>query len=154
MIYDQMKNLSRYRGVHPNLDIAVDAILGGILAGRKKGRNTIEGESVYFSYPGDMRTKPVTEAKIEGHRFYADIHILFAGEETLGYTSADLVREISYTEKYDFVEYEGKCDIFVPLRPEMFVLFFPGEPHQPLIQTDMPRLLDKAVMKIDMRSGI
>jgi len=150
MIYDEIRRLDRYRGIHPNLDTAIDAILHGVLDTRKKGRNVIDGDLVYFSYPGDMRSKPVAEAKIEGHRICADIHMLFADEEILGYTPAGNVREKSYTEKFDFAEYEGVCDTFVTLRPGMFVIFFPGEPHQPLITRGEPRAVDKVIFKVHL----
>lgn len=150
MIYGEIKELNRYLGIHKNLDTAINAILNGALDTRKKGRNIVSGDEVFFSYPGDMVSKKKEEAKLEGHKVYTDIHILFDGAENIGYVPRSEVTEASYNEKFDFIEYTGEVDTIVTLKPGMFVLFFPEEPHKPLIVVDEPKLVDKIIFKIKM----
>ena len=122
---------------------------------RVKQKRDNATEEVYLDWlqlAQNYLLKAREDAKIEGHKIFTDIHLLFADSEIIGYAPQGSLTEKSYVEKFDFIEYGGKTDTFVTLRPGMFVLFFPGEPHQPLIMDEKPKLIDKVIFKIAMKS--
>ena len=80
MIYAKHKDASAYRGIHPNLDLALERITPEFLASVGPERVEIKGGDVYatrFTY----ETVPAEESFFEAHRKYLDIHIMMEGSE-------------------------------------------------------------------------
>ena len=81
MIYAKNQEALAYRGIHPNLDLALEHITPEFLASLRDGQRVeLQGDQVYctrFTY----ETIPQEESFFEAHRRYLDIHIMVEGEE-------------------------------------------------------------------------
>ena len=49
MICDTLQHLVRYRGLHPNLDTAIDYLLTHDLAALPLGRTEVDGDKVFIN---------------------------------------------------------------------------------------------------------
>ena len=49
MICDTLQHLGRYRGLHPNLDTAIDYLLTQDLADLPLGRTEVDGDKVFIN---------------------------------------------------------------------------------------------------------
>ena len=49
MICDTLQHLGRYRGLHPNLDTAIDYLLTHDLAALPLGRTEVDGDKVFIN---------------------------------------------------------------------------------------------------------
>ncbi|OOR98503.1 hypothetical protein B0186_09175 [Canicola haemoglobinophilus] len=100
--------------------------------------------------------EPTTAAsedkKAELHRQYIDIQVLISGAETIEYS-------VEYPNLADYTPYDEKDDYqlindipnksAVTLRPKMFVVFFPYEPHKPCCNVNGQVVnLKKLVVKV------
>ena len=80
MIYARNSGALAYRGIHPNLDLALEHITPEFLSGVGYERTELSGSSVYatrFTY----ETVPEAESFFEAHKKYLDIHIMTSGSE-------------------------------------------------------------------------
>lgn len=149
MIIGKLADLSRYKGICPNLDKAIAFVLSHDLKTYPIGTHEIEGKDVFFlrqSYVG----KPFAETKAESHRAYADLQIVLQGAEGFGYAhlhNKSLVVTEPYLEAKDVAKYTVNDELVVPLTENSFALVFPEDVHRPAIQTNL-NLVEKAVIKI------
>lgn len=148
VITDTIQNLPRYRGIHQNLDTAIDFLLGCDLAALPLGKTVVDGEAV-FIHVMDAALRPAQGAAFEYHRRYADLQIDLTGGEHWGWAAAG-------TPQGDF---DPQADIGFATGPEQasgtlgegrFALFLPGEPHKPSCIQGGCTALRKAVVKIEM----
>ena len=80
MIYAKNKDAASYRGIHPNLDLALEHITEAYLSSVGYDRVELRGSDVYatrFTY----ETVPPEESFFEAHKKYLDIHIMTEGSE-------------------------------------------------------------------------
>ena len=152
MICDALENLNRYRGLHKNLETAIDYLtayhvahnLSRPSAGPHRGGR---GECLHQRDGG--RAEPRRGARLEYHKQYADLQIDLTGGEGWGYTngcparkSGEFAGDIGFRTSPDAVSGvlgEGR-----------FVLFFPGELHKPGVARPGCDHVRKAVIKIRM----
>lgn len=136
-----------YRGIHPNLDLALEHITPEFLSGVGTERTELKGDEVYctkFTY----LTVPDEEAFFEAHRRYLDIHIMLEGSERIEIASpADLVEDAARHEG-DFWAYDGPGRHSVILSPGEFLVVFPDDAHKLKMQVDGPQTVTKAVFKV------
>lgn len=130
MIFDELENLAHYKGIHENLDCAIDYLLTHDLNDCELGRYEIDGEKAFLFMQENELSSEVTD-EFEFHHRYLDLHFLLEGHEVIQYgTRVKEVRE-SYDKKKDigFVT----CEQFYPLYldKQNFAAFLPNEPHQP-----------------------
>lgn len=149
MIYDQLIHLSRYKNSHPRLAIAIDYWLHQDLSQLKPGRYAIQGDEIFLIYQENTLSK-ATEVELEYHKKYADLHILLVGDETIGYSQKFdwLVKDYDAVADFGLVASNETVDL--RLTPENFVLFFPGEYHQPNQLGKAGTRVRKCVLKILM----
>ncbi|MDU8923559.1 N-acetylneuraminate anomerase [Pasteurellaceae bacterium LIM206] len=121
------------------------------LAGLELGRHDIS-ERIYMNVM-EVDSKPAAELRPEMHHQYLDIQVLISGEEKMEYgvTTPNLADYEPYNEEGDYhfsnKEIDGKQEIL--LRPKMFVVYLPYEPHKPCINpADKSVHLKKLVVKI------
>lgn len=148
MIYDSRGNLGRYKGIHPNLDIAIAYIETRDLAALPDGCTKISGDSVFVNVTV-AHTKPRAQAEFEYHKRYADLHLDLAGKELV----AVGLTEPQTKGPYDAAGDGGLCGIEKSIRlpaQNAFVLVFPGEPHAPLLASGTPQTVRKCIFKIRM----
>ncbi|RJX73660.1 DUF386 domain-containing protein [Vibrio sinensis] len=115
----------------------------------ENGRYPLVGDDVFF-FVVDDNTQLLNERKSEIHRKYIDVQILLSGEETFGYSehpfqsiAEDMLenRDLAFSE--DIIDEQ-----FVNLNVNDFVIFKVEQPHRPLVATNEPMPVRKAIIKI------
>ena len=147
MIYAKHKDASAYRGIHPNLDLALERITPEFLASVGPERVEIKGGDVYatrFTY----ETVPAEESFFEAHRKYLDIHIMMEGSEGVEIAPPEVLSEFDRVEANDFYAYRGEEDYKLILSPGDFLVVFPSDAHRIKMQVDGPRTVSKVVFKV------
>ncbi|MCI9643335.1 MAG: DUF386 family protein [Oscillibacter sp.] len=147
MIYAKNKDALAYRGIHPNLDLALDHITPEFLASVGPERVELKGGSVYatrFTY----ETVPAEESFFEAHKKYLDIHMMVEGSEGVEIAPPDALTEFDRVEANDFYAYRGTGDYKLVLSPGDFLVVFPGDAHRIKMQAGGPKTVSKVVFKV------
>ena len=147
MIYAKHKDAPAYRGIHPNLDLALAHITPEFLASVGPERVELKGGDVYatrFTY----ETVPEDESFFEAHRKYRDIHIMTAGSEGVEIAPPEALTEFDRAEANDFYAYRGQGDYKLTLTPGNFLVVFPGDAHRIKMRLNEPETVSKVVFKI------
>lgn len=148
MIYAKNADALAYRGIHPNLDLALEHITPEFLAAlRDNQRVELKGDLVYctrFTY----ETIPQEESFFEAHRRYLDIHIMVEGEERVDMNRPEDLKLTDAQEGNDFYAYQGESWHSTVLKPGEFLVVFPGDAHRIKVQVDGPKTVSKAVFKV------
>ncbi|MCI9555269.1 MAG: DUF386 family protein [Oscillibacter sp.] len=146
MIYAKQKDAPAYRGIHPNLDLALERITPEFLASVGSERVDIV-DGVYatrFTY----ETVPAEESFFEAHKKYLDIHIMVEGREGVEIAPPEALAEFDRVEANDFYAYRGEGDYKLILSPGDFLVVFPGDAHRIKMQLDGPKTVSKVVFKV------
>ena len=146
MIYAKNKDAPVYRGIHPNLDLALERITPEFLASVGSERVDIV-DGVYatrFTY----ETVPAEESFFEAHKKYLDIHIMVEGREGVEIAPPEALAEFDRVEANDFYAYRGEGDYKLILSPGDFLVVFPGDAHRIKMQLDGPKTVSKVVFKV------
>ena len=146
MIYAKNKDALSYRGIHPNLDLALEHITPEFLASVGSERVELKG-GVYatrFTY----ETVPAEESFFEAHKKYLDIHIMAEGSEKVEIAPPEALAEFDRIEANDFYAYRGEGDYKLILSPGDFLVVFPGDAHRIKMQVDGPKTVSKVVFKV------
>ncbi|MFK3660619.1 N-acetylneuraminate anomerase [Scandinavium sp. NPDC088450] len=148
MIAGEVESLSR-AGMHPLL---VNALLLAQQAwpqDKAPGRYELQGDDVFMNVM-QFATQAPELKKAELHVQYIDIQLLLAGEERILYGVADSAREGE--ARHIEEDYQLCCRIeeeqSISMKPGMFAVFMPGEPHKPgCVVTDEAEI-KKVVIKV------
>ena len=147
MIYAKNKDALAYRGIHPNLDLALEHITEEYLASIGYDRVELRGSEVYatrFTY----ETVPAEESFFEAHLKYLDIHIMLSGSERVEIAPPEKLEEFDRVEANDFYAYRGEGDYKLTLSPGDFLVVFPNDAHRIKMQVEGPQEVTKAVFKV------
>lgn len=147
MIYTTRDRLARYKGISAPLDTAIDYLARTDLAQLTMGRNEVDGDNVFINR-FDYTTLPLEQAAWEGHKNYADIHVVLDGEERIGVSDASYLTPGAYDEAGDFVPFDGPVDAWVTMRPGDILIVFPEDVHMVKVQLNGPSNVKKAVFKV------
>ena len=147
MIFDQLENLVRYRGIHENIDTAIDYLLSHDVSNLNSGRYEVDGDRVFFFLQENTLSQQQEES-FEFHQKYLDLHFLLEGHELIQYGCQ--IREVQ--EAYD----EGRdigfvvCEQTYPLLLDgfNFAAFLPEEAHQPNQFAGREETVKKCVFKV------
>ena len=147
MICDTLAHLGRYKGLHKNLDTAIDYLLSHNLSQLPLGRTEVEGEEVFINVM-EAQLQPAEGSCPEYHRRYADLQLDLTGGEGWGYATAPGEEVGTFTGDIGF---QNSPDAVTgSLGEGRFVLFFPGELHKPGVARPECTKVRKAVVKIRM----
>ena len=102
MIYAEISDLSKYLGIHKNLDTAIRFLQKCDLKDLVPGRNEVDGDNVFINRFG-YETMPEEKAFFEAHEDYADIHLLVSGEEKIGVSDPRGLQEFDRNPADDFI---------------------------------------------------
>ena len=149
MICDTLQHLVRYRGLHPNLDTAIDYLLTHDLAALPLGRTEVDGDKVFINLM-DATLHPDAGYHPEYHKLYADLQVDLTGSEGWGYTNLPGAEIGEFTGDCGFQD--SASVVTGALGEGRFVLFFPEELHKPGLVQHGCVSVRKAVVKIRMRS--
>lgn len=144
MIVDHLDRIARYRGMHKNLDLLIDAISQLDFDQLPEGRHELHGEAVFLNL---MNTKLTDHSSFEAHRNYIDLQLVLKGVERIDYAPLEDFRQMSpYDEGRDIQQSTEELP-HTPclLSPGMFAIFFPEDAHRPGLGQGEGR---KAVFKI------
>ena len=86
MIFDDLTNIKLYKGIHPNLDQAIDFLYEHRKDSFELGRYDIDGDKVFLVVQENTLNKDENN-RFEHHRRYADLHLLVEGHEFSSYGS-------------------------------------------------------------------
>lgn len=150
MIYDKLSGIGRYKGLHPNIDTAVEFILTHDLNALPDGKSVVDGDNVYVNVVS--AACGAERGRYEFHKRYADLHVDLRGEEKMGVSLSAPVP----TGRFDEAADGGPCD--APKGAELslggnFLLAFPCEPHRPLIAAGRETAVRKCIFKILVADG-
>lgn len=149
MLVDSFDYIACYKGLHPNLDTAIDWLNSHTLDALENGRTIIDGENVFVNVM-DADLRDAEGAAFEYHRRYADLQIDLSGGEHWGWASEGRP-EGEFSTKSDVGFASGPEHAGGELGEGRFVIFFPGELHKPSCKTPGCDHVRKAVVKILMK---
>ena len=147
MIYAKLNDAPAYRGIHPNLDLALEHITPEFLDRVGYEKVQLKGDDVYatrFTY----ETVPEEESFFEAHKKYLDIHIMVEGSEGVEIAPPGELREFDRVEANDFYAYRGPASYKLALSPGDFLVVFPNDAHRIKMQLDGPETDSKVVFKV------
>ena len=150
MIYARNTDALDYRGIHPNLDRALERITPEFLAGVGYERTEIQGGGLYvtrFTY----ETVPDEESFFEAHLRYLDIHIMVDGSERVEIAPPDQLTQFDQNPANDFYAYRGEGRYKLTLSPGDFLVVFPNDAHKIKMRVDAPETVTKVVFKVRVR---
>ncbi len=152
MILDFLGNAHRYHALHRLFPLAFEFLRTEPLCRIPEGRHAIDGDGLYASISrGEGRSRE--GALLEAHRKYIDIQFILKGIDTMGWKSREgcLRPSGEYDPVRDIEFFEDLPDVWIPVQPNMFTIFFPEDAHLPLISSDR---IDKVVLKIAVESAM
>lgn len=149
MLVDSFDYIACYKGLHPNLDTAIDWLNSHTLDALENGRTIIDGENVFVNVM-DADLRDADGAAFEYHRRYADLQIDLSGSEHWGWASEGKP-EGEFSTESDVGFASGPEHAGGELGEGRFVIFFPGELHKPSCRTPGCDHVRKAVVKILMK---
>ena len=150
MILAKNTDALSYRGIHPNLDLALEHIDPAFLSSLGTERVELRGSDVYctrFTYD----TIPDEESFFEAHAKYLDIHLMLEGAERVEIAPPASLEEFRAEPQNDFWGYRGEGSYHLVLAPGDFLVVFPNDAHKIKMQVDGPARVAKAVFKIRIR---
>ena len=149
MIYARNSGALAYRGIHPNLDLALEHITPEFLTGVGPERVELKGGDVYatrFTY----ETVPAEDTFFEAHKKFLDIHIMVQGSEGVEIAPPEALEEFDQVETNDFYAYRGLGHYKLTLSPGDFLVVFPGDAHRIKMRLDRLETVSKVVFKVRM----
>ena len=149
MFFDKMHHLKDYKGLHPNLDLAIDFILGHDFGPDDLGTHELADKKVfYFIQDNTLNQEPSKE--FEFHKKYLDLHFLLEGKEKIKYgTEIESIVQ-PYDESIDFASAWSRDQVVFTLKSSNFIAFLPGELHQPNVYAGQGEEVHKCVFKVLM----
>ena len=148
MIVGKLKDLKRYKGIHPNIDDAIDYVLNNDLLALPKGK-TIVNENVFVNRDTYV-ANPIEKCFFENHEHYLDLQIVLKGKELFGYTDISnptLQVTTPYNEEKDVTKYTATEDTIYIVLDEGFALVFNEDIHLAKCKVN-DEIVEKAVVKI------
>ncbi|QGM80955.1 N-acetylneuraminate anomerase [Otariodibacter oris] len=99
----------------------------------------------------EFKTAGAETKQAEMHRKFIDIQVLISGDEAVNYSvtqpTLELFDEYRDDDDYQLIpEVENKNTVV--LKPNMFAIFMPYEPHKPGISVNGDKMLKKVVVKV------
>ncbi len=144
MILDSLAHAERYEALHPHFAEAFRFLRG--VYGIPDGSREIRGREVYVMIT-TVHGKPRTEAFLESHRRYIDIHFCLEGTEEIGWRAIARCPSVDkpYDAEKDVQTYADPPETWCVVPAGSFAVFFPEDAHAPLVASGMLR---KAVIKV------
>lgn len=146
MIVDKIENLSFYKPMLKNLDIALEVI--NSLEEYVEGRYEFDG-GFYMVQKGT--TKPMEEGTFESHKKYIDVQMVVDGSEDISWQDInDLEVEIPYNEEKDAIRYTGEELHNINITKGMCYVAFPHDGHKAVKHIYKEQNYVKIVLKLEI----
>lgn len=143
MIIDRIENLEKYAPLLPYAKDIKKALEGDLSV---DGKRVIDGENCYYTV-STVKTHAKDVNGYETHRDYADVQVVLSGRERMD-AGTDLVERGPYKPDIQFFDGRQTASWLAPAG--WFVVFFPGEAHEPLIWAEEGKVetVHKVVFKV------
>ena len=150
MIIAKNNTAQYYKGIHKNLDTALELINDEFFASLGSERvDIIPGEVWCTAFEYDTITDE--ESFFEAHEKFLDIHIMLSGSERVEIASPKALEVFRSEEENDFWGYRGKGDYSLILAPGSFLVVFPDDAHKIKMQIGKSERVRKAVFKVKIK---
>ena len=134
MIVSTLSQSSRIESLHPLFHQLFAYVKTHNLLDAPCGRIELDGNMLFINRC-DVEGVDASNQVLEVHRDYIDIHILLAGEETIGWKPLEDVRneKQAYQQEGDCALYDERASTYVTLQPGQFAIVWPEDCHAPVI---------------------
>lgn len=151
MILDVLENAPRYVALNKGFAKAIEFLLRPELKELPVAKYELDGDRVYAMVSKDYGRKK-EEAQLETHEKYADIQLVLAGTDDMGWKSKSLCKQPAggYDQKTDIQFFEDEPDAWIATKSGAFVIFFPEDAHMPMISSGQ---IHKVVVKVLVTLG-
>lgn len=147
MIYDKVENLEFYFCGNEKLKKLVDAYNEFKKSPFDGGRIDIDSD-ISWCNVAKYETKSAEGAKLEAHRQYLDVQLMFDGGEKIGWAP---ISECTVTQPFedggDIAFMTSERTQFINLEKGYFAVFFPQDAHMPCIADGVNKTAHKLVFK-------
>ena len=152
MIYDHIKNIGLYKGLTPELDLALDYI-AKVSAEVENG--TVQLEHGVKAVVSAYETRLVNDKGYEAHRKYADVQYVVSGRELVRCKPLEqVVESIPYDESKDAARYTDCPGADLVIGEGYFLVVFPDDAHEPCLAAGgKPMAVKKVVMKVPVKAS-
>lgn len=134
MILDSLKSFEKYQTLQEGFDKVYKFIKSNKLAELEDGKYEIDGDKVYCTIvSGEL--KDFSQAKMEIHDSYIDIHVLLEGSETIGLKDRGKCNTDSskYDEATDIAFVDDEPENYVVMGVDNVAIVYPADAHAPLL---------------------
>ena len=147
MLYDSLKHIEFYKGIHPGVYRALEILRDTDFSQLEDKRYEVDGDNLFF-FLQSYETKPDNDTP-EAHRKYIDIQFLVSGREKMGVAPLeDMSEEVEARPDGDIWFYSGPMDYITLTARDRFAVLWPGDAHAPSIAVDSPAPCRKCVVKV------
>ncbi len=148
MILDNVKNLSLYENVHPQIKRCVEFLAQTNVAELTPGKYEIDGKNLYFNV---LEYETKAPNLFEAHDKYADLQYVVDGKERMDYAPrAECKAETEYDEVKDVIKISAEKFSPISVKSGEFALFFPDDAHRPGVTDGEVAKNKKIVFKIKL----
>lgn len=149
-INDIVKNIQFTKRIVDGLDYLA-ALTPDAFSELKEGDSEkvpLDGERL-FALNQIYRTKPVEQARFEGHRKYIDLQYVFEGVETIRNSSlADCRPQSDYDENNDVQFFTSEFFTPIALKANRLCMLYPEDIHSPGLILNSSGIVKKTVVKV------
>ncbi|MGC9320266.1 MAG: YhcH/YjgK/YiaL family protein [Armatimonadota bacterium] len=148
MILDRLDNADRYADMHPRFEAAFDLLREFDFESAPDGPAEIDGRRLTINVlRGKLNARE--DAILEAHEQYVDIQYVVSGNEVFGWKATEDCQQptMAYDPEKDVILFEDAPDAYIPLLEGMFVVFFPGDAHAPMLgEGDIEKIVVKVLL--------
>lgn len=146
MILDSLENIHRYIFLNKGFRKAVEFLSRHDLNQLTLDKYEIDRDRVYAMVSKDNGRKK-KGALLEIHEKYIDIQLVLAGTDEMGWKSLTSCKHPAgeFDKESDIQFFGDDPDVWLPVKPGFFVIFFPEDAHMPMISEGQ---LHKVVVKV------
>lgn len=146
MVIDGLQNAAQYHILGARFAKGLRWLAENDVAAMAAERYDIDGDDVYVMVQ-EYDSKPKEDGFWEAHRQYADIQLVVAGAEHMGYAATPTLTASEYDESRDFLPLSGE-GMFIEMQTGTFMVLWPQDAHMPGMAIDEPAPVKKAVVKV------
>ncbi|MDE1513798.1 MULTISPECIES: YhcH/YjgK/YiaL family protein [Vibrio] len=151
MFIGQISQRQFCAALSPKLQTLISEVIQRVATPLATGKYELQGDTAFFLVMED-HTQPLAQRRSECHARYLDVQIVLQGRERFGYSLAPFngldddqlaSRDLAFSEQL-------AEERFVDLMAGDFIVFYPGQPHRPLIAVEGEgEPVRKVVIKVD-----
>ena len=149
MIYDSLKHLDSYRGIHPGVLRGLELLRDTDFSQMADGRYEVDGENLFYMLQS-YTSSPANDTP-EAHKKYIDIQFLISGQEKIAVGPLEeMTEQVEARPEGDIWFYRGPLSE-VLVSGDKFAALWPGDAHAPGIAVGEPTPCRKCVVKVKVK---